>query len=352
MNTKITEATDRNSYINFLNKIKIDIQQAQLRAALSVTHELTNLYWRIGKGLSEKVLDEGWGAKTLERFSKDISSSFPDVSGFSNRNLYFMRQFAEEYPNGIYETAVSQIPWGHNIVLLQKLDDTKERLWYAGQVIVNGWSRNVLLNWIESDLYHRQGKAINNFKNTLPELQSDLAEQMLKDPYNFSFLALDHKYREQELEQGLVQHIQTFLIELGQGFAFVGRQYPLEVAEKDYSIDLLFYHLKLRCYVVVELKATEFDPRDAGQMSFYLSAVDDLIRHPEDRPTIGMILCKTKNSIVVEYALRDNYKPIGVSSFETKIMESLPENLKGSLPTIEELEAEFASEDYAASFRK
>lgn len=335
------ESVKTDSYVEFLNQIKRDIQQAQLRAALSVTHELNSLYWRVGKRLSEKVLEEGWGAKTVERISKDIISSFPNSYGFSYRNLYLMRQFAEGYPQGISETAVSQIPWGHNIVLLQKLDSLQKRLWYAEQTLENGWSRNMLTIWIESDLYSRQGKAIHNFKKTLPEFQSDLAEQTLKDPYNFSFLTLDKKYREQELEQGLVDHIQKFLLELGQGFAFIGRQHRLEISGKEYWIDLLFYHLKLRCYVIVELKAAEFDPRDAGQMSFYLSAVDDLLRHPEDRPTIGMILCKTKDRIVVEYALRDNFKPIGIASYETKILESLPDNLKGSLPTVEEIEAEF-----------
>lgn len=342
MNAEKLAQANLDKYVNFLNQIKTDILHTQLRAALSVTHELTQLYWRIGKTLYDKIVEEGWGAKTVERISKDISSSFPDISGFSYRNLYFMRQFAEGYPNGISETAVSQIPWGHNIVLLQRVDCLPKRLWYAQQTLENGWSRNMLANWIESDLYSRQGRAINNFKKTLPELQSDLAEQTLKDPYNFSFIALDKKYREQELEQGLVDHIQKFLMELGQGFAFIRRQYPLEVSGKEFSIDLLFYHLKLRCYIVVELKATDFDPRDAGQMSFYLSAVDDLLRHPEDRPTIGMILCKTKDRIVVEYALRDNFKPIGVASYETKIMESLPDNLKGSLPTVEEIEAEFS----------
>lgn len=349
MSSEKLEPVKVEKYVSFLNQIKSDIQETQLRAAISVTQELTHLYWRIGKGLSEKIIEEGWGAKTIERIAKDISSSFPDASGFSYRNLYFMRQFAEGYPNGISETAVSQIPWGHNIILLQKVDATPKRLWYAQQTLENGWSRSMLVTWIESDLYSRQGRAINNFKKTLPEPQSDLAEQTLKDPYNFSFLTLGKKYREQELEQGLIDHIQTFLLELGHGFAFIGRQYKLEVSEREYSIDLLFYHLKLQCYVVVELKATEFDPRDAGQMSFYLSAVDDLLRRPEDRPTIGMILCKTKDKVVVEYALRDNLKPIGVSSYETKIMESLPEDLKGSLPTVEEIEAEFAKEETSAS---
>ena len=329
-------------YATFLDQIKSDIRQAQLRAALSVTRELTTLYWRIGKRLSENISEQGWGAKTIERLSKDIASSFPNVSGFSLRNLKYMRQFAESYPDENWATAVAQIPWGHNIILMQKVEALDVRLWYAAQTIENGWSRSMLTTWIETDLYGRQGKAIHNFQSTLPQPQSDLAEQVLKDPYNFSFLALDKKYREQELEQGLIDHIQNFLIELGHGFAFVQRQKRLEVGGKEYVLDLLFYHLKLRCYVVVELKADEFDPRDAGQMSFYLSAVDDLIRGPDDQPTIGMLLCKRKNRIVVEYALRDNFKPIGVASYETKILNSLPENLKGSLPTIEELEEEFS----------
>ena len=329
-------------YATFLDQIKSDIRQAQLRAALSVTRELTTLYWRIGKRLSENISEQGWGAKTIERLSKDIASSFPNVSGFSLRNLKYMRQFAESYPDENWETAVAKIPWGHNIILMQKVEALDVRLWYAAQTIENGWSRSMLTTWIETDLYGRQGKAIHNFQSTLPQPQSDLAEQVLKDPYNFSFLALDKKYREQELEQGLIDHIQNFLIELGHGFAFVQRQKRLEVGGKEYVLDLLFYHLKLRCYVVVELKADEFDPRDAGQMSFYLSAVDDLIRGPDDQPTIGMLLCKRKNRIVVEYALRDNFKPIGVASYETKILNSLPENLKGSLPTIEELEEEFS----------
>jgi predicted nuclease of restriction endonuclease-like (RecB) superfamily len=295
--------------------------------------------------LSTKILESGWGTKVIERLSKDICNSFPDISGFSYRNFYFMKQFAESYPEDISETAVSQIPWGRNIALLQKINHPQERLWYAEQTIENGWSRSMLINWIESDLFSRQGKAITNFQNTLPEPQSDLAEQTLKDPYNFSFLALDKKFREKELEQGLVDHIQTFLLELGTGFAFVKRQQRLEVSGKEYVIDLLFYHLKLRCYVIVELKAGEFDPRDAGQMSFYLSAVDDLIRHPEDRPTIGMILCKMKDKVIVEYALRENLKPIGVASFETKILESLPDDFKGSLPTVEDIEAELSKNE-------
>ena len=330
------------SYGTFLEKLKNDILQSQLRAASSITLELTQLYWRIGKSLSEKIHLEEWGTKTLERLEKDISKAFPNLSGFSRRNLYLMKKFAEAYPQGICATAVAQIPWGHNAILFQKVKSQSERIWYANKTVENGWSRNMLTNWIESDLYSRQGKAITNFKNTLPEPQSDLAEQLLKDPYNFSFITLEDKFREKELEQGLTDHIQKFLLELGHSFAFVGRQYPLDVGGKEFFIDLLFYHLTLHCYVVIELKANEFDPRDTGQMSFYLSAVDDLIRQPEDNPTIGMILCKTKNKVVVEYALRENNKPIGIASYETKILESLPENLKGSLPTAEEIEAEFS----------
>lgn len=233
---------------------------------------------------------------------------------------------------------VSQIPWGHNIILIQKIADQDKRKWYAQQTLENGWSRSMLEMWIGSDLYSRQGKAITNFKNTLPMPQSDLAEQTLKDPYNFSFLSLERKYRERELEQGLMDHLQKFLLELGEGFAFVGRQYRIEVSGQDYLIDLLFYHLKLRCYFVVELKATEFDPRDAGQMNFYLSAVDDLLKHPADSPSIGILLCKSKDKIKAEYALRRCNSPISIASYETEIVKRLPKELKSALPTVEEIE--------------
>ena len=227
---------------------------------------------------------------------------------------------------------------------MDKVKNSEKQLWYITQVLKNGWSRSILEHWIESDLYNRQGKAITNFKHTLPSSQSDLAEQILKDPYNFSFLALDKKYREQELEQGLLEHIQRFLLELGDGFAFVGRQYKIEVEDEDHCIDLLFYHLKLRCYFVVELKATAFDPRDAGQINFYLSAVDDILRHPDDNPSIGILICKTKNKVKVEYALRRCASPISVASYETKITTSLPKELKTSLPTVKELEAELSKD--------
>lgn len=271
---------------------------------------------------------------------KKQTSSFPGVTGFSKRNLELMRQFAESYPSGIYETAVSQIPWGHNIILMQRLSSNKERLWYAQQTITNGWSRNVLVMWIESELHMRKGKAVNNFALTLPDFHSDLAIESLNDPYCLDFLTLSAKAHEKEIEQGLITHLQKFLLELGQGFAFVGRQYPLEIGGESALIDLLFYHFKLKCFVVIELKAGPFKPADAGQINYYLTAVDRLLRQPEDNPTIGIILCKEKNKITVEYALNNLKNPIGVSSFTTKLMEQLPRELKGKLPTVEDIEAE------------
>lgn len=241
------------------------------------------------------------------------------------------------------ELSIFSIPWGHNALILEKVKDTTARLWYASKAIEYGWSRSMLTIWIENDLYHREGKAITNFKTTLPTPQSDLAQQSLKDPFVFHFLTLHKEHLEKDLEQGLMDHLQKFLVELGEGFAFMGRQFPVEVEGEDHLIDLLFYHVKLRAYVVIELKATPFDPRDAGQMNFYLSAVDDLLRHPDDKPSIGILLCKKKNKVKVEYALRDLNKPIGVSSYETKILKSLPKQLKSSLPTVEEIEAELSN---------
>ncbi|MBS0649432.1 MAG: DUF1016 family protein [Verrucomicrobia bacterium] len=331
------------SYAKLLEQIKTDIRQTQLRSALSITKELIMLYWHIGKILIEKTLEEGWGAKSIERLSRDLKNDFPDITGFSVRNLQYMRKFSTGYLNANYAAAAAQIPWGHNMLLLDKIEDPAQRLWYVQQALNGGWSRSVLESWIESNLYERKGRAITNFKQTLPPIQSDMAEQALKDPYNLQFVTLESAYREKELEQGLMDHLQKFLVELGGGFAFMGRQYRIEVEGEDYWIDLLFYHVKLRCYVVIELKATAFDPRDAGQMNFYLSAVDDLIRHPEDQPTIGILLCKTKNRVKVEYALRRCSSPIGVSSYETKIIKNLPKNLQSKLPSVEEIEAELST---------
>lgn len=328
-------------YAKILKEIKEKIKSSQLKAAVAVNRELIKLYWEIGRVILEKKEKEGWGAKTIEKLARDLKISFPGMKGFSLRNLQFMTQFSREYPDiQIVKQVVSQIPWGHNILIIQMIDKKEERVWYAKKTIENGWSRSNLTRHLKSSLYHRQGKSISNFQITLPRPQSDLAEQTLKDPYHFEFLSLREKYEEKELEEGLLDHIQKFLIELGTGFAFVGRQYKIAISNKEYYLDLIFYHLNLSCFCVIELKSKEFDPRDAGQMSFYLSAVDDLLRRPGDNPTIGMILCKTKDNVTVEYALRGSNKPIGVSGYETKILGSLPENLKGSLPTIEEIEQE------------
>ncbi len=334
---------DSQSYAKLFEQLKIDIRQTQLRAALSVTKELILLYWRIGRMLSEKISNEGWGSKTMERLARDLKENFPDVTGFSLRNLKYMRQFAESFPDSNWAAAAARLPWGHNMLLLDRVDDSAKRLWYVQQSINGGWSRSELETWIESNLYGRKGRALTNFKVTLPAPQSDMAEQILKDPYNFDFLSLSIPHKEKELEQGLMDHLQQFLIELGEGFAFMGRQFPIEVEGENQFIDLLFYHVKLRRYFVVELKATAFDPRDAGQMNFYLSAVDDLLRHPDDQPSIGILICRTKSKVKVEYALRRSTSPIGVTSYETKILKNLPKNLKSSLPTIEEIEVELST---------
>lgn len=328
-------------YKDFLKEIKDRIASSQIKAALAVNRELMALYWEIGSRVYLKQQSEGWGAKTLEKLATDLKSAFPGMKGFSLTNLKYMVQFAKEYPDfAISQQVVGQIPWGHNILLLQKLEVPSERLWYANKTIENGWSRNILLHWLDTGLHKREGKAITNFQTSLPSPQSDLAHQALKDPYCFDFLTLSEKFNEKELESGLVDHTQKFLLELGAGFAFVGRQYSLVVNDKEFFLDLLFYHLNLRCFVVVELKAKEFTPRDAGQMNFYLSVVDDLLRKPGDNPSIGLLLCKTKDKVIAEYALRDINKPIGISQYETALLESLPDELKGSLPSIEEIEQE------------
>jgi len=300
---------------------------------------LTN--WHIGRDILTRQEEQGWGAKIIDRLAMDLRRAYPDMTGLSPRNLKYMRAFAEAWPEEpIVQQAAAQIPWFHNCILLDKVKDQKERAWYIGKTIENGWSRAVLVHWIESDLYQRQGKARTNFEKTLPPLQSDLARETLKDPYNFEFLTLAADAEERALQKGLLEHIQQFLIELGAGFAFVGQQYRLEVGDEDFFIDLLFYHLKLRCYIVIDLKTTGFKPEYAGKMNFYLLAVDDQLRHADDKPSIGIVLCKAKNQVVAEYALRDLAKPVGVSSYVTKLVESLPPSLRGSLPSPEELEAE------------
>lgn len=328
-------------YDQFLGALKERIRRAQVRAALSVNRELVLLYWEMGREILARQDEQGWGAKVIDRLAADLRRAFPEMSGFSPRNLKYMRSFAAAWPDEpIVQQAAAQIPWFHNCVLLDKVKDPEERAWYIGKTLEHGWSRNVLVLQIESGLHRRQGKAVTNFEATLPDPRSDLARQLLKDPYNFDFLTLGDDAHERELERGLLGHIRSFLLELGVGFAFVGSQHHLEVGGEDFYIDLLFYHLKLRAYVVIELKTTEFKPEYAGKMNFYLSAVDDLLRHPSDEPSIGLILCKGKNQVMAEYALRDMGKPIGISGF--KLAEALPESLKGQLPTIADLEAELS----------
>ena len=342
-----------------LADLKARIRAAQVKAALAVNSELILLYWQIGKAIVERQGTEGWGKKVIDRLAEDLQAAFPGESGFSRANIYQMRQYFFAYrnhpeivqqPAGQLDgppQAMTVIPWGHNTVLVQKLKDPLKRLWYAKQIVANGWSRAVLVHQIETALHERQGKALTNFERTLPPPQSDLAQQTLKDPYCVGFLSLAADARERQLERGLLAPLRDFLLELGIGFAFVGSQVHLEVGGKDYYIDLLFYHLHLRCFVVIDLKTEEFEPEFAGKMGFYLSAVDDRLRHPADQSTIGLILCKTKNRVIVEYALRESSRPIGVASYEAQRGE-LPAPLRDNLPSIERLEAELGAPDRAS----
>jgi predicted nuclease of restriction endonuclease-like (RecB) superfamily len=335
--------TTSGDYAELLRNLKERIRAAQVRASLSVNRELVLLYWQIGRDILARQEAQGWGSKVIDRLAGDLLREFPEMKGFSSRNLKYMRALAEAYGDERFvQQAVAQIPWGHNVRILDYVKDAAEREWYIRQTVQNGWSRDVLVHHIESNLYRRQGKAITNFDRTLPPLQSDLAHQVLKDPYTFDFLSLDREARERDFERGLIEHLRAFLLELGVGFAFVGSQVHLDVGDQDFYLDLLFYHLRLRCFVVIDLKMSEFKPEYAGKMNFYLSAVDDLLRHKDDQPSIGIILCKAKNKVIVEYALRDTRKPIGVSGY--KLTGSLPKKLQGKLPTIEELEAGLAEE--------
>ena len=326
-------------YAWLLRTLKERIQQAQIRAAVAVNQELVLLYWGIGKEILKRQREDGWGTKVIERLAQDLRKEFPDLQGLSPRNLGYMKAVAEAWPEeAILQQAAAKLPWFHNCVLLDKVKSPAERLWYSKAALENGWSRNVLVLQIESGLHARQGKALTNFQKTLPAPQSDLAQQLLKDPYHFDFLSLSTDAQERDVERGLLVHLQSFLLELGLGFSFVGSQYPIEVAGEEYRIDLLFYHLRLRCFIVIELKAGPFKPEYTGKMNFYLSAVDDLLKHPSDQPSIGLILCKSKKELVVEYALRNTTTPMGIAEFRS--LETLPEQLQGTLPTIEELEAE------------
>lgn len=359
-----------NAYKDWLIELKQKVRISQLKAAVAVNTELIMLYWELGKMITEK--QTAWGSKFLEQLSQDLRTEFPDMQGFSERNLKYCRQFYQFYApsigqqlvarlehanptndspqivshedfNAVFrQQPVAQIPWGHNILIFSKSKSADEAEFYAGQTLQNGWSRNILSQQINANLFERQGKAIHNFQNTLPEITSDLAHQMIKDPYQFDFLALTDNYKERELENALVNNITNFLLELGSGFAYIGRQVPLMIGDQEYFIDLLFYHLKLRAYVVVELKTTDFIPEYAGKLSFYLSAANDLLKHPTDNPTIGLMICKNKNNIIAEYALKDINQPIGVSEYQ--LSKLFPEEFKSSLPTIEEIEKELSSE--------
>jgi predicted nuclease of restriction endonuclease-like (RecB) superfamily len=325
-------------YPQFLAELKGHIRETQVRAALAVNSELVLLYWRIGRSILQQEQQQGWGAEVVVRLAQDLRQDFPSLTGFSPRNMRYMKAFAEAWPDeAILQQLVAKIPWGHNVRLLDKVKDQAERAWYVHETIENGWSRNVLAAQVESGLYHRQGRAVSNFSRTLPAPQSELAQQILKDPYTFDFLSLGPEAQERDLERGLLEHVRSFLLELGKGFALVGSQYHLEVGGQDYYLDLVFYHLKLRCFVIIDLKMGEFKPEDSGKMNFYLSAADDLLRHPTDQPTIGLVLCKSQNRVVAEYALRGLSQPIGVA--EWQLTRALPAELRRSLPTTEELDA-------------
>jgi predicted nuclease of restriction endonuclease-like (RecB) superfamily len=343
---KRNKSTLIKGYEELLKEVKAKVRSSQLKAAISVNKELIQLYWEIGRAIHVKQEKEGWGANVIEKLAKDLQNAFPGIEGFSRSNIFYMRSFFMVYEKvqqavGQFENLpIFRIPWGHNVILIQKLKQNEERLWYAEKAIEHGWSRSMLETWIKANLYKREGKALTNFQKTLPAPQSDLAQQTIKDPYLFDFLTLHKDYEEKDLEEGLVAHIQRFLLELGQGFAFMGHQYPIEVGGDTSYIDLLFYHVKLKCYIVIELKARPFKPEDTGQLNYYLSAVDDLLRVKGDNPSIGILLCKSRNKIKAEYAFRDIKKPMGVVEYETMLTKALPKELKSTLPTVKEIEKE------------
>jgi predicted nuclease of restriction endonuclease-like (RecB) superfamily len=352
-------------YSVWLKELKNKVRLVQIKAAVKVNSELLQFYWELGADIVEKQATAKWGDGFLKQLSIDLSSEFPDMRGFSLSNLKYIKQWYLFYSQKIEKSQqavgqissqallhsekpiaqqavsqITQIPWGHNIAIISKCKNLDEAIFYIQKTIQNNWSRSVLTHHIESNLFKREGKAINNFKATLPEPQSDLAIETLKDPYNFDFLALTEKHNEKELEDALINHVTHFLLELGAGFSYLGKQYKLEVSGDEFFIDLLFYHVKLHCYVVVELKAVKFKPEFAGKLNFYVSAVDGILKSEHDDTTIGILICKSKNDTVVEYALKDVHKPIGVSEYI--ITKNLPDEFKSSLPSIEEIEAELS----------
>ncbi len=332
------------NYVQLLDELKAKIRQARLRATIAANAELLQLYWTIGKVILTQQQQAGWGAKIIDRLAADLRSDFPEMQGLSRRNLLYMRKFAEAFPDPEFvQRPVAQLPWSHHLILLEKTKQPEARQFYMAKAFEHGWSRDILSLQIKAGLYERQGKAITNFEDRLPTPQSDLAQQMTKDPYLFDFLTLREDYQERDLEHALTSHITKFLLELGAGFAFVGRQYHLEVSDQDFYLDLLFYHLKLRCYVVIELKRGKFLPEYAGKLNFYLSVVDAQLKTEADQPSIGLLICQDKDKVIAEYALKDINKPIGISAYQ--LTESIPNDLKGTLPTIEDLERELGSPD-------
>jgi predicted nuclease of restriction endonuclease-like (RecB) superfamily len=340
----MSEKLVKNSeYRSFIQEVKQRIQAAQIKAAIAVNKTLLQLYWELAKRIVEKQQETRWGDHFLEELSRDLKAEFPEMKGFSKRNLELMRQWYRFWQEDavIAQQLVSQIPWGHNLLIVSRSKDIEEALFYVRKTIEHSWSRSSLRHHTDTALYNREGKAITNFELRLPTPQSDLAQQLLKDPYNFDFLMLRKEHDERELEDALVAHMTRFLLELGAGFSYLGRQYRLVVSGDEFFVDLLFYHVRLHCYVVVELKAVKFKPEFAGKLNFYISAVDDLLRSDEDKPTIGLLICKSKNDMVVEYALRDLNKPIGVSEY---LPQDLLADWRSALPTIEEIEAELGKE--------
>ena len=331
-------------YGEWLADLKGRIRQARLRASLAVNAELIGLYWRIGRDILDRQQTDGWGAKVVDRLAADLRAEFPEMTGLSRANLLYMRAFAEAWPDPeIVQRVVGRLPWGQNIELLSKVKDPAARLWYAEATIEHGWSRPVLAAQIDTRLRERQGQAITNFSTTLPPADSDLAQQILKDPYQFDFLSLAANAKERDLERGLVTRVKDVLLEMGKGFAFVGSQHHLEVGGQDFYVDLLFYHRRLHCLIAVDLKIGAFQPEHAGKMNFYLAALDDMEREPGDTPSIGLILCREHNRVVVEYALRTVAAPIGVAQYKFRVAGSLPAELATALPTAEEIETGMAS---------
>lgn len=337
-----------NAYALWLAQLKNRFRHVQLKAAVAVNTELLQFYWALGADIVERQAEAQWGSGFLTQLSQDLMQEFPDVKGFSKRNLEHIRRWYQYWnsQSAIAKQAASQlfsIPWWHNVVIVSKCQSHVEALYYVQQTQAHGWSRAVLTHQIESGLWQREGKAISNFAHTLPPPQSDLAVQMLKDPYVFDFLSLTPEHNERELELALIEHITQFLLELGAGFAYLGRQVPLQVGEREFFLDLLFYHVRLHCYVVVELKTVDFEPEFAGKLNFYLKAVDEQMRGEHDAPSIGLLLCKSKDRLVAEYALSDIHKPLGLASYH--LSHDLPDILRDKLPSIEQLEAELGGKD-------